>query len=54
MTRPSIVLPIGKYLAGIHHLQLATSSFSKDQHGVRMRDINHKDKQNFEGRNENH
>ena len=48
MTKPSIVLPIGKYLAGIHHLQLATASFSKDQHGVRMRDINHKDKQNFE------
>ena len=48
MTKPSIVLPIGKYLAGIHHLQLATSSFSKDQHGVRMQDINHKDKQNFE------
>ena len=34
MTKPSIVLPIGKYLAGIHHLQLATASFSKDQHGV--------------------
>ena len=48
MTKPSIVLPIGKYLAGIHHLQLATASFSKDQDGVRMRDINHKDKQNFE------
>lgn len=48
MTKPSIVLPIGKYLAGIHHLQLATANFSKDKHGVRMRDINHKDKQNFE------
>ena len=30
MTKPSIVLPFGKYLAGIHHLQLATASFSKD------------------------
>ena len=48
MTKPSIVLPIGRYLAGIHHLQLVMTSFPKDQHGLRIRDINHKDKQNFE------
>ena len=48
MTKPSIFLPIGRYLAGVHHLQLAMTSFPKDQHGLRIRDINHKDKQNFE------
>ena len=48
MTKPSIVLPIGKYLVGIHHLQLAMEGFSKDQHGLQIQDINHKDKQNFE------
>ena len=48
MTKPSIVLSIGRYLASVHHLQLAMTSFPKDQHGLQIRDINHKDKQNFE------
>ena len=45
MTKPSIIVPMGNFLAGIHHLQLALTSFSKDQ---RLCDIDHKDKQNFE------
>ena len=46
--RPSIILPLGKYTAGGHHLRLLHNSFSKDHHGLREKDINHKDKQNYE------
>ena len=48
LIRPSIVLPLGRYLAGVHHLRLLQRTFNKDQHGLRERDINHKDKQNFD------
>ena len=42
---PSI---IGKYVAGAHHLQLVQSTYFKDQHGLRERDIDCRDKQNFD------
>ena len=45
LLRPSIILPLGKHTAGVHHLRLLHNSFSKDQHGLREKDINHKDKQ---------
>lgn len=48
ITKPSIILPMGNYLAGIHHLKMVLQNFSKDQHGMRITDIDHKDKQNFE------
>ena len=48
LLKPSIILPLGKYTAGGHHLRLLHNTFSKDQHGLREKDINHKDKQNFE------
>ena len=48
LLRPSIVLPLGKYIAGSHHLQIIHSTFSKDQHGLRVKDIDHKDRQNYE------
>ena len=48
LIRPSIVLPLGRYLAGVHHLRLLQRTFNKDQHGLRERDINHQDKQNFD------
>ena len=48
LLKPSIILPVGKYTAGGHHLRLLHNTFSKDQHGLREKDINHKDKQNFE------
>ena len=44
----TIILPLGKYTAGGRHLRLLQNTFSKDQHGLREKDINHKDKQNFE------
>ena len=43
-----IILPLGKYTAGGRHLRLIHNTFSKDQYGLREKDINHKDKQNFE------
>ena len=46
--KPSVVLPLGRYLAGVHHLRLLQNTFGKDQHGLRERDLNSKDKQNFE------
>ena len=45
---PSILLPLGKYVAGAHHLQLVKHNFSKDQHALRQQDIDCKDKQNYE------
>ena len=47
LIKPSIILPLGKYLAGVHHLRIVQSTFGKDQHGLMERDINHKDKQNY-------
>jgi len=46
--QPSIILPFGNYLAGVHHLKIIQCTFSKDQHGLREKDINYKDKQNYE------
>ena len=48
LLKPSIALPLGNYLAGLHDLRMIQSVFGKDQHGIRERDINHKDKQNFD------
>ncbi len=48
LIKPSIVLPLGTYLAGVHHLCLIQQTFGKDQHGLRERDINHKNKQNYD------
>ena len=41
-------MPFGKYVAGNHHLRIVHNTFAKDQHGLRERDISHKDKQNYE------
>ena len=44
----SIILALERYAAGAHHLQLVQTSFSKDEHGLRERDIDCRDKQNFD------
>lgn len=46
LLKPSIILPLGKFLAGAHDFRLIQSIFSKDQHGLTERDVNHKDRQN--------
>jgi len=48
LLKPRIALPMGKYTATGDHLDALTLKFQKDQHGLRLRDINHKDKQNFQ------
>jgi len=48
LLKPSIKLPMGEYLAGSHHLRIVADTFAKDQHGLRQKDLNHKDKQNFD------
>ena len=45
---PSIILPVGKFLAGIHHLRLIQQTFGKDIHNMRAKDIDHKDRQNYD------
>ena len=46
--KPSTILTMGNYLAGMHHLRMIFQNASKDQLGMRITDIDHKDKQNFE------
>ena len=46
--KPSIVLPMGLYVATGQHIHMIRKAFGKDQHGLRERDVNHKDKQNYE------
>ena len=48
LLKPNIALRMGDYTATGNHLQALTRKFQKDQHGLRLRDINHKDKQNFQ------
>lgn len=48
LLKPSVVIPMGKYLAGSHHLHIVVDTYSKDQHGIRQKDLDHKDRQNFE------
>ena len=45
---PSIILLVGKFLAGIHHLCLIQQTFGKDVHNVRAKDIDHKGRQNYD------
>ena len=46
--KPSQVLVMGGYVAGVHHLRMLQETFPKDKHGLRERDLDHKDKQNFD------
>ena len=46
--KPSIIFPLGRYLATVHHLCLVQVTFGKDLHGMRGRDVDNKDKQNYD------
>ena len=49
LLRHSLVLPIGNYIVAVQHLQLLYNvNFQKEQHGLRQRDLDSKDKQNFD------
>ena len=48
LVKPSNILPLGKFVAGMHHLRIIYTTFGKDEHGLKIRDIDHKDKQNYD------
>ena len=48
LLKPQIVLPMGNFFASGNHLHTLRQSLQKDKHGLRLKDINHKDKQNFQ------
>ena len=48
LLRPSMMLPLGDYVAGSSHLKILHANFGKDLHGLRLKDIDLKDKQNFD------
>ena len=48
LLKPSIILPMGHYLAGGHHFNILASTFTKDKHGLRQKDLDHKDKKNLD------
>ena len=48
LLRPSMMLPIGDYVAGSSHLKILHANFGKDLHGLRLKDIDLMDKQNFD------
>ena len=47
LLKPSIILPTGAYIASSAHLQILVKLIGKDKHGIRARDLDFKDKQNF-------
>ena len=32
--KPSIILPLGKFVAGVHHLRIIYTTLGKDEHGL--------------------
>ena len=46
--KPSIILPLGNYLATNAHFQMVVKLYGKEKHGLRARDIDHRNKQNFD------
>ena len=48
LLNPSIALRIGCYVAEGSHLRKIQTKYNKDQHGLRERDLNHQDKQNYD------
>ena len=48
LLKPSILLPMGNYTAGAHYLSIIKTTFHKGEHGIRERDLNQKDKQNYD------
>lgn len=47
----SQILPLGKFSAQCAHLTMLQSSFRKEQHNLRVKDLDHQDRQNFEAVN---
>ena len=39
---------MGDFVAGSHHIRIVQFTYGKDQHGLRERDLDYKDKQNYD------
>ena len=48
LLKPSIILPLGSFVASGAHLHILVGLHGKETHGLRRRDIDHRDKQNFD------
>lgn len=48
LLKQSIVLPLGKYVANFSYLNMLIQIHGKHEHGLRMRDLDRYDRQNFE------
>ena len=48
MLKPSIVLPLGTFLVTKAHFSMVVNLYGKDRHGLRGRDLDHQDRQNFD------
>ena len=48
LIKPSVLLPMGDYITGSHHIRIVQFTYGKDQHGLRERDTDYKDKQNYD------
>uniref|UniRef100_A0A1X7USD2 PHD-type domain-containing protein n=1 Tax=Amphimedon queenslandica TaxID=400682 RepID=A0A1X7USD2_AMPQE len=47
LLKPSIILPMGHFIATPAHLHILVTLYGKEVHGIRQKDLDHKDKQNF-------
>ena len=48
LLKHSLIMPLGNYIVAVQHLQLLHENLPKEQHKLRERDIDCKDKQNFD------
>ena len=48
LLKPSVVLPMGNFVAGSYHIHMVKFTYGKDQHGLQERDVDCKDKQNYD------
>ena len=48
LLKPQIILPMGDVTATGRHVQALMTTFQKSKHGLRAKDVDHKDRQNFQ------
>ena len=47
LLKPSIVLPMGQFIASNAHIHILVRLYGKERHGIREKDLDHRDKQNY-------
>lgn len=48
LLKPSIILPLGRYIVTSSHFNMLVKTLSKAKHGLKAKDLDHHDKQNFD------